>query len=67
MRLDPEGDEIPRSLSATGRSVRLYLADGIPTGLVVAEIGNWNGKVLAAPRGRLGELLKRGEASRTGI
>jgi hypothetical protein len=37
------------------------------TGRVVAEIGNWNGKVLAAPRGRLGELLKRSEASRTGI
>jgi hypothetical protein len=67
MRLDPDGDEIPRSLIATGRSVRLYLADGIPTGLVVADIGNWNGKVLAAPRGRLGELLKRSEASRTGI
>jgi hypothetical protein len=67
MRLDPDGDEIPRSLSATGRSVRLYLADGIPAGLTVAEIGNWSGKVLAAPRGRLGELLKRSEACRTGI
>jgi hypothetical protein len=67
MRLDPDGDDMPRSVSATGRSVRLYLADGIPAGLTVAEIGNWSGKVLAAPRGRLGELLKRSEACRTGI
>jgi hypothetical protein len=47
--------------------LRLFLVDGIPTGLVVADVGNWNGKVLAAPRGKLGELLKRSEASRTGI
>lgn len=52
---------------ANSRSVRLYLADGAPSGLIVAEIGNWSGKVLAAPRARLGELLKRSEASRTGI
>jgi hypothetical protein len=67
MRLDPDGDDMPRSVSATGRSVRLYLADGIPAGLIVAEIGNWSGKVLAAPRGRLGGMLKRSEVSRTGI
>lgn len=52
---------------AAGRSVRLYLADGTPGGVIVAEIGNWSGKVLAAPRSRLGELLKRGESARTGI
>lgn len=50
-----------------GRSIRLYLADGTPRGLIVAEIGNWSGKVLAAPRARLGELLKRSEVSRTGV
>ena len=50
-----------------GRSVRLFLADGSPQGLIVAEIPNWSGKVLAAPRAWLGDLLKRGEASRTGI
>lgn len=51
----------------TGRSVKLFLADGTAHGIVVAEIGNWTGKVLTAPRGRLGELLSRPEASRTGI
>jgi hypothetical protein len=35
--------------------------------MIIAEIGNWNGKVLAAPRGKLRELLKRSEVSRTGI
>ncbi len=50
-----------------GRTVRLFLADGLPHGIVVADVGNWNGKALAAPRGRLPELLRRPEASRTGV
>jgi hypothetical protein len=45
----------------------LFLADGVSDGTIIAEIGNWNGKVLAAPRGKLRELLKRSEVSRTGI
>lgn len=49
------------------RSLRLFLADCTPQGLIVAEVGNWSGKVLAAPRSRLNGLLKRCEASRTGI
>ena len=52
---------------SAGRSVKLFLADGTAHGIVVAEIGNWTGKVLTAPRGRLGELLCRPEAGRTGI
>lgn len=53
--------------SAAGRTVRLFLADGLPQGIVIADVGNWNGKALAAPRGRLPELLRRPEASRTGV
>lgn len=53
--------------SGGGRSIRLFLADGTPHGLVVAEVGNWSGKVLAAPRTRLSALVRRPEASRTGI
>jgi hypothetical protein len=49
------------------RSVRLFLADGVPQGVVVADVGNWSGKVLSAPRGRVLDLLKRSEASRTGV
>ncbi|MBI4924122.1 MAG: GIY-YIG nuclease family protein [Devosia nanyangense] len=50
-----------------GRSIRLFLADGTPQGLIVAEIGNWTGKAVCAPRSRLPDLLKRPEAARTGI
>ena len=50
-----------------GRSIRLFLADGSPHGLVVAEIGNWSGKVLAASRSRVPDLLRRSEVGRTGV
>lgn len=52
---------------SVGKSVRLFLADGTPGGLLTAEIMNWTGHVVAAPRSDLGSLLKRPEASRTGI
>ncbi|MEO6012872.1 MAG: GIY-YIG nuclease family protein [Devosia sp.] len=52
---------------APGRTVRLFLADGQPQGIVIADVGNWSGKALAAPRGRLPDLLRRTEASRTGV
>lgn len=52
---------------SAGKSVRLFLADGTPGGLLTAEIMNWTGHVVAAPRSDLGALLKRSEASRTGI
>lgn len=54
-------------MSTLGKSVRLFLADGTPGGLVTAEMGNWTGHAIAAPRSDLGVLLKRAEASRTGI
>jgi len=50
-----------------GRSVKLFLVDGSPTGIVTAEIMNWTGHVLVAPRSRIGEALKRAEVTRTGV
>lgn len=50
-----------------GKSIRLFLAEGSMGGLVTAEIMNWTGHVLVAQRSGLGELLKREEASRTGV
>lgn len=50
-----------------GKSVRLFLADGTPGGLVTAEIMNWTGHVIAAPRSDLASLLRRKEVARTGI
>jgi hypothetical protein len=51
-----------------GRTLRLYLVDGHPAGLIVAEILNWTGKVLSFPRGLLPQVLKtRPEISKTGV
>lgn len=52
---------------SAGKSVRLFLADGTPGGLLTAEIMNWTGHVVAAPRSDLGALTNRPETSRTGI
>lgn len=50
-----------------GRTIRIYLADGVPTGILTAEIMNWTGKVVVAPRTRLPDFVARPEASRTGV
>ena len=50
-----------------GRSVKLFLAEGSATGIVKAEIINWTGHTLAAPRTRLDAALQREELKRTGI
>ena len=54
-------------MSNQGRSIRLFLVDGIPSGLLTAEIVNWTGHALTGPRSRLSDLLKRPECSRTGV
>ena len=33
-----------------GRTIRIDLVDGVPTGILTAEIINWTGKVIVAPR-----------------
>jgi hypothetical protein len=53
--------------SENSRSVTLLLLDGTPTGLIQAEIMNWNGRALAGPRSRIGEILKREESAGTGV
>ena len=53
--------------TSSGKSIKLFLADGTPQGLIVAEIMNWTGQALSAPRARLADLLGRTEASRTGV
>jgi hypothetical protein len=50
-----------------GRSVRLFLVEGNPLGLVAAEIVNWTGHVLSGPRSGLSKFLARPELDRTGI
>ena len=51
----------------TGKTIRIFLANGEPTGILLAEISNWTGKVLVAPRAQLGDLVKRPELKCPGV
>lgn len=48
-------------------TIKLFLPTGNPQGLKVAELSNWNGKALAAPRSELKELLAREEMDQPGV
>lgn len=50
-----------------GRTIKLFLIDGTPTGLKAAEIHNWTGHLLHFPRVRIADALERAEATRTGV
>lgn len=50
-----------------GKQVKLFLVDGSVGGLTTAEITNWTGSVLKAPKSDLAELLRRDEVERTGV
>lgn len=50
-----------------GRTLKVFLVDGVPSGLLTAEIMNWTGHVITGPRSRLSELIQRPEARRTGV
>jgi hypothetical protein len=55
------------SEGTTGRSIRLFLVNGTPTGLITSEIINWTGHALSGPYSRLQDILRRPETSRSGI
>lgn len=54
-------------MSGYGRTIRIYLADGSPTGIKHAELVNWTGQAIVCPRGRVGELAKWPESQRPGV
>lgn len=54
-------------MSKFGRSIRIFLADGSPTGLRHVEIANWTGQALACPRSRFSELFRWEESKRPGV
>ena len=47
-----------------GRTLKVFLVDGAPNGLLTAEIMNWTGHVITGPRTRLAELVQRPEIKR---
>lgn len=54
-------------MKTVGRSLELFFIDGDPTGMLTAEIFNWTGHVLYAPRTRIREAMVRKESSFTGV
>lgn len=50
-----------------GKSIRIYLADGSPSGLRHVEIANWSGQAVACPRSRFSELSNWEETKRPGV
>lgn len=48
-------------------TIKIFLVHGTPDGLLTAELSNWSGKAIAAPRNELHALLKRDELSSPGI
>jgi len=54
-------------MTAHGRTVRIYLADGSPTGIRHAEVVNWTGQAIVCPRARIGELSNWPESQRPGV
>ncbi len=52
---------------AIGRSLELHYIDGRPDGMLTAELFNWTGHVLMAPRTQIAEALARPEASYAGV
>ena len=50
-----------------GKSIRVYLADGIATGIKHAEIVNWTGQAISCPRKRIAELKDWSESRLPGV
>src|SRR5210317_1208784 len=48
-------------------TIKLFLVHGSPSGLRTAELSNWSGKAIAAPRTEISDLLKREELTSPGF
>jgi hypothetical protein len=48
-------------------TIKLFLVHGSPNGLRTAELSNWSGKAVAAPRTEISEILKRVELNNPGV
>lgn len=48
-------------------TIKLFLVHGSPNGLRTAELSNWSGKAIAAPRTEIPDLIKREELSSPGF
>jgi hypothetical protein len=55
------------TIDSFGRTIQLFLVDGVPNGLIIASIHGWTGSVLVASQSTFGRLLARSEVDRTGV
>lgn len=60
-------DAPSRATTRRGRTLKLYLVDGSPSGVITAELGISSVRAAVASRTALPDLIRREEASRTGI
>lgn len=51
----------------TGQSLELFYVDGRPDGIVTAEMFNWTGSVLMAPRTELSRMMQQPQARHSGV
>lgn len=52
--------------TARGKTIKLFLYDGTPSGIIIAELMNWTGKVFVVPRSSLSQVKTRAELQRAG-
>lgn len=50
----------------SGKTIKLYLVEGTATGLSIAELVNWTGKVFVVPRNAFASIRSRPELQRAG-
>ena len=50
-----------------GKTIKLFLTDGKPNGLTIAELQQWTGIALACPRSEVQKLTQRSEATKPGV
>ena len=62
--MSPEFSPLTTMTTAT---IKLFLPRGDAKGLRTAEISNWTGKAIAAPRTELDDLLQREELDKAGV
>ena len=60
-------DAPSRAASRRGRTLKLYLVDGSSSGVITAELGISSVRAAVASRTALPDLIRREEASRTGV
>jgi len=58
---------MPTGTPMTSATIKLFLPRGDAKSLRTAEISNWTGKAIAAPRTELDELLAREELDKAGV